>query len=390
MQEQHEVDRLRALRSLNLLDTPHEERFDRVVRLAQRLFDVPTAAVTLIDADRQWAKAQVGLPRQLPRDDSFCTHTIETPDPLVVQDTWDDDRFRDNPLVVDGPKVRFYAGQPLTVRGQRLGALCILDDKPREVTEADLDLLRDLASWVEKEFALDQELLRAGEVQRRLLPRSAPDLPGYQVAGRCTPAHDVGGDFYDWYHVGDRVQLVLADVMGKGVGAAIIAAGVRAVIRGAAHFNELEEAVNRAAMSIECDLGETSTFVTLFCAQLSPTTGEVRFVDAGHGLALVLDGRGGHRRLLTGDLPLGVLPGQTWTAGTTTLAPGETLVMVSDGLLDVFPDTRSALRRLISLDAASADADDLVGRIAALSLGGALTDDVTTVVVRRDTPEGGR
>src|SRR3712207_6701780 len=156
MDERQEQQRLAALRALNLLDTPYEERFDRVVRLAQRLFDVPTAAVTLIDEDRQWAKAHVGLAREMPREDSFCTYTIETPEALVVQDTLVDDRFRENPLVVNDPKVRFYAGQPLVAGGQRLGALCILDDKPREVSEADLDLLRDLAAWVEKELRSEE------------------------------------------------------------------------------------------------------------------------------------------------------------------------------------------------------------------------------------------
>ncbi len=108
-----ESARLEALNALGVLDTPPEDRFDRVVRLAQRLFDVPTVAVNLVDEDRQWAKAAIGLPTQLPRQQSFCDHTIRRPDTMVVTDARQDERFRDNPLVTGDPHIRFYAGHPL-------------------------------------------------------------------------------------------------------------------------------------------------------------------------------------------------------------------------------------------------------------------------------------
>lgn len=187
-----ETARLQALRDLQLLDTASEDRFDRVVRLAQRLFDVPMVAVTLIDEDRQWHKSNVGLGdfRAIPREDAFCNETIRNEGPFVVPDTTRDDRYHSNPFVVEDPSIRFYAGQPLAAPGgQRVGALCILDDKPRDISESELDLLRDLANWVEKEMAIDEELVRASEVQRSLLPRRTPVVPGYEVAGICVPAH---------------------------------------------------------------------------------------------------------------------------------------------------------------------------------------------------------
>jgi hypothetical protein len=373
------------LRGLAVLDTPSEERFDRVVRLAQRLFDVPMVAVNLIDEDRQWTKAGVGVEGEVPRTSSFCTHTIEQPGAMVVEDALVDKRFRSHPAVVGGDKVRFYAGHPLTAPGgQRVGALCIVDDKPRTLSDLEVRLLEDLAGWVEKELALSQDLLQAGEVQRRLLPRRAPDVPGYDVAGRCVMAREVGGDFFDWYFVGDQLQFALADVMGKGIAAAIIAASVRSVLRGASRFNELEEAVTRSAYSLDADLSETSTFVTAFCARLDPRNGVLQYVDAGHGLSAILgvDGKS-YRQLVSDGLPLGALPDDSWTAKVTMLIPGETLVSVSDGVLDFFDSPVQARDAIIEANRESATAEELIDRISRLGDGVAAEDDLTAIVVRR-------
>lgn len=381
-----ELGRLNALHQLEVLDTPREARFDRVIRLAQRLFDVPMAAISLVDDRRQWHKANVGLPdRESPRADAFCDRTIRNEGrPFVVPDATEDDEFRTNPQVVGGPSIRFYAGQPLAAPGgQLVGSLCILDDKPREISPLELSLLRDLADWVEKELSTDQELLHAGEVQQRLLPRSEPDLPGYEVVGRCQPARQVGGDFYDWFPVGDEFQFLVADVMGKGVAAAIIGASVRAVLRGASRFNELSEAVNRAAVTLETDLSETGTFATLFCARLSPTTGELAYVDAGHGLSFVLGPTNQVRRLISDGLPLGANFGAPLSLHRTTLAPGETLLSVSDGYLDFFPDPRSALAAVQELHVRTTSAHELVDEINALVRESTHHDDVTLVAVRR-------
>jgi diguanylate cyclase (GGDEF)-like protein len=146
--------RLAALHALDILDTPAEERFDRITRLARRIFDVPVALVSLVDADRQWFKSGDGLGcTQTPRGTSFCGHTILAPELLVVPDTLDDERFRDNPMVVEGPRIRFYAGCPLTVPGGlNLGALCLMDHRPRVLGEADRENLRDLARLVVREL----------------------------------------------------------------------------------------------------------------------------------------------------------------------------------------------------------------------------------------------
>lgn len=146
--------RLRALHDLDILDTPREERFDRITRLACRLFDVPIALVSLVDADRQWFKSCVGLDVPgTPRDISFCAHAIVDREPFVIEDTMLDARFAGNPLVVGEPGIRFYPGCPLMVSGGYLvGTLCVIDTAPRTFTSDDVAALRDLAGLVEHEL----------------------------------------------------------------------------------------------------------------------------------------------------------------------------------------------------------------------------------------------
>ncbi len=157
-----EAQRLAALHSLHILDTPPEERFDRITRLAQRLFDVPIALISLVDASRLWFKSRAGLDlEQTPRERSFCEHAILGRGPFVVQDARTDPRFSDNPLVTGEPAIRFYAGWPLADHGgHQLGALCLIDRRPRQLSEADLQVLRDLASLAERELT-NRELLEA-------------------------------------------------------------------------------------------------------------------------------------------------------------------------------------------------------------------------------------
>ncbi|MFN0316640.1 MAG: sensor domain-containing diguanylate cyclase [Burkholderiales bacterium] len=153
-----EATRIETLRALKILDTSPEERFDRLTRLAKRLFGVPMALVSLVDADRQWFKSSDGLEAsETPRDISLCGHAILGEGIFLIPDARLDERFHDNPLVTNDPNVRFYAGCPLTVaNGSKLGTLCIMDSAPRKFTEDDAALLRDLARMAEQELAAVQ------------------------------------------------------------------------------------------------------------------------------------------------------------------------------------------------------------------------------------------
>ena len=149
-----EEKRLNALHELNILDTPAEDRFDRITRLATRILDVPIALITLINGNRQWIKGCCGLDAtETPRAVSFCAHAINSDETLVVPNALEDPRFLDNPLVVGEPFIRFYAGHPITSPdGYKIGTLCVIDRKPRSFGPAELTSLRDLASWVENEL----------------------------------------------------------------------------------------------------------------------------------------------------------------------------------------------------------------------------------------------
>lgn len=149
-----EKRRLAALTRLGLLDTPPEERFERITRIARQHYQVKTALFTVVDRDRQWFKSRQGLGvTETPRSVAFCDHTIRQDQIFVVENAALDPRFRNNPLVVGSPHIRFYAGMPVREPGGfKIGSLCIIDDKPRSFSEKDLDILRTLTTMVEEEL----------------------------------------------------------------------------------------------------------------------------------------------------------------------------------------------------------------------------------------------
>lgn len=173
-----EEERLEALNQLELINGKSEERFDRITRVLAALFNVPVAMVNLIAQDTQVSKSCFGVEPglEMDRSVSFCGHTILSDKPLIISNALEDERFRDNPNVADGLKIRAYAGVPLhAYNGTKPGALCLIDIKPREFTEDEINLLIDLSSWAEIELnahqlreALDEVNKSREEVQNQL------------------------------------------------------------------------------------------------------------------------------------------------------------------------------------------------------------------------------
>lgn len=178
---ENEDERLEALYSLRILDTPPDARFERICLLARSLLDTPIAAISLVDADRVWFKAIHGLVAdQVPRALSFCRDSVFSDDLIVVPDTHADERYATNPFVVGEPFIRFYAGAPLALApGLRVGAACIIDREPHEPTGNELYLLRQLA-------ALTVDELRLHAIERRTRSeQDSTETTGAQVrAGR--------------------------------------------------------------------------------------------------------------------------------------------------------------------------------------------------------------
>lgn len=155
-----EALRLDALEKQQITDTPRDEAFDRVVRLACAALEAPIGAITFIESERQWIKAEQGLGvRETPREQSFCTHALLGDDMLVVEDAARDPRFCTNPHVTAENGIRFYAGAPLTTReGFKLGTLCVVDHIPRKINQRDRSLLRDMAAIVVSEMELRRRI----------------------------------------------------------------------------------------------------------------------------------------------------------------------------------------------------------------------------------------
>ncbi len=155
----NEVQRLSTLNQLDLINGKSEERFDRITRVVAVLFGVPVAMVNLIADDIQVSKSCFGIESglEMDRSVSFCGHTILSDEPLIIRDTLEDERFRDNPNVTGGLKIRAYLGVPLrAIDGTHPGALCLIDVKPREFTDEEVTLLKDLSSWAEIELNSSQ------------------------------------------------------------------------------------------------------------------------------------------------------------------------------------------------------------------------------------------
>ncbi|HEY9767445.1 MAG TPA: GAF domain-containing protein [Coleofasciculaceae cyanobacterium] len=152
----NESARLEALRQYRILDTPFEQAYDDITALAAFICDVPIALISLVDADRQWFKSSVGINVDgTSRDVSFCAHAILNESIMIVNDTLQDERFENNPLVICSPNIRFYAGMPLrTPEGHALGTLCVIDHKPRELSEYQTKALEALARQVVMQLEL--------------------------------------------------------------------------------------------------------------------------------------------------------------------------------------------------------------------------------------------
>lgn len=155
-----ETARLVSLHSLRLLDSYPEERFDRITRMAKRIFDVEICLISLVDTERQWFKSKQGLDVcETSRKVSFCGHAIFDDSVLIVPDTLLDARFVDNPLVTSAPFIRFYAGSPIRSNdGHRIGTLCLIDPVPHSLSSDEQETLRDLAAMVESEIAVSSKI----------------------------------------------------------------------------------------------------------------------------------------------------------------------------------------------------------------------------------------
>jgi serine phosphatase RsbU (regulator of sigma subunit) len=278
---------------------------------------------------------------------------------------------------------------------RRNGELCTLRRLDEEGVPAGyIAMIRDITERKKAEAALREsearscrlqtEISCAAEVQKTLLPRYSLLPPGFEIAARCLPAREVGGDFYDWEEFSPGlVSLTLGDVMGNGIAAAMLMATVRATIRAVAQSNQPGEALQLAQRALQYDLEDSDSFVTLFHARLEVATRRLTFVDCGHGYVFLRRRGGAVQTLHPRGLPLGVRPVEDYQEGNLIFDPGDLLVLYSEGLIDAQPELELDHGVLAGQLPRAASAHEMAERLLALPmLAGPPPDDLTVLVVR--------
>ena len=228
------------------------------------------------------------------------------------------------------------------------------------------------------------QMRRAVELQAGMLPQSPLKGDGFELAAHFVASKEISGDFYDWYIQDSKeVVLTLGDVMGKGLPAALMMATARAALRGSSGMAALDEGVTRAGDVMAAALAVNHAYVTVFHSVYEPRSGELRYVDAGHGHARLVRGMTGQELLPIRSAPIGIFPDTQFAVGKVTLNPGDTLVVFSDGLLDLRPDLATKEIQLPYEARQATSASEMVDILARGSKSRDLFDDVTVLALRR-------
>jgi serine phosphatase RsbU (regulator of sigma subunit) len=225
---------------------------------------------------------------------------------------------------------------------------------------------------------------RAAELQAGMLPKSPLQEPTFEVAAHLTAAREISGDFYDWYRSSSgRMVVTLGDVMGKGLQASLMMATARAALRGVAGVEPLEAGIKQAASVMSAALEVNHAYVTLFHCTFDTLSGQLEYVDAGHGHARVLRGVTSQELLGERSAPVGIFPDTKFLTGKTTLEHGDSLVVFSDGLLDLRPDLGTKDVQLPYEARRATTAQEMVDVLAQGAREKTLSDDVTVVALKR-------
>jgi hypothetical protein len=359
-----------------------ETRMGRVAQLVRHLFKVDHVLIRLVGADGNWIRMESGTPVPQKKDgNTLCDFTIVRDDILEVTDVDSDPRIQSKDLLNDTPELKSYVAHSLqNDTGEHVGVLCAWNAKPRKFTIEELALFEDVVYWVQREIMTAREYQRAVQIQRGLLPNQSIEIHGFDIKGYFRPANLISGDFYDWYECTNGMEFSLADVMGKGVGSAILAATVRAVLRAGSRDHSPGEAIGIAAEILEGDFIRSNSFVTLIHGRLNASSGVITYADAGHGLSLLIKKDGTLLQLTSENLPLGTGLSNQWEDKNISLESGDTFLTASDGILEISDYAMDQMGHIVN---SSASAQEVVDQIAKLLAGRSIPDDVTVLVLRR-------
>lgn len=328
-------------------------RIDEVLeRLLDSLADVipyDAAAIFLLEPGRKDFQVAIARGFVRPRElklkstQGLAGLALERDETIMVTDVERAERY-----VEARPTTRSSVAMPITVGGERIGAMVLESDSPATYHTEQRELLGSIAAQAGVAIenarlhatevharALHQELKTARAIQRGLLPRRVPQPPGWEILGANFPSQEMSGDFYDVIRLEGRLGLVVGDVMGKGAPAAMLAATLHAGLReGLRRESALEDAVAGANRMLCGARFGRARFASLFVGILDPTTSRLDYVNAGHDPPFARLGDGSMQSLETGGLVLGVRAGATYEVGSIELGPGSLLLLYTDGITE--------------------------------------------------------
>lgn len=406
-----DAERLEALRSLDLLDTAPEERFDRITRIMSLAMNVPMAYISLVDSDRQWFKSSCGLnSSQTPRNISFCGHAILSDQLMVIPDAATDERFSDNPLVTGDPYIRFYAGYPLAgPGGQKVGTLCIADRRPRTLEPAQIEVLKEMARLVERELGLTEvvhlqrdliasqqtlmyELSQAANYVHSLLP--APLDGEIRTRWIFHPSSQLGGDCfgYDWIDP-DHFAIYLLDVSGHGVGAALLSISVANALRGRSlpetDFRDPGRVLHRLNDAYPMER-QGEKYFTIWYGVYDRRNRTLTYSSGGHPPALLLSGPTPDQvrplELGVGNFAVGMIPGVVFESEVVALDRINKLYVFSDGVYEIRKPGGAMMRReelvaYLARNPGPSGPDEVLRHVQAIGRSDALADDFSLIEI---------
>jgi len=410
--DRDEMDRLRKLVEASKLinsSIDPDRLFESILTVARQELHVERGTLYFVDEQKKeiWTKiaGELSSEIRLPIGKGLAGTVAETGQPVILHDAYDDPRFDRTSDQRTGYRTRSMLCVPIKNRGERVvGVLQLLNKTNGAFGARDLDFLSGISDHMaiamenatlhlellEKQ-RMEQELSLGREIQSRLFPTPPCDLASTELAAFSLPCYEVGGDYYDFIELpnGD-LGLAIGDVSGKGVAAALIMSSLQAALRVAAPLeDDLSQLVRRLNALIYRNT-HARKYVTFFFGRYTPSTGVLRYVNAGHNPAFVLSS-GRLTELEATGRPIGIFPECTYEEGSVDLSPGSTLLLYTDGLNEAADpdDDEFGMDRLRALVVAQGDADyrdiptNMLEAITAFERGAKATDDKTIVVVRR-------
>ncbi len=409
----NEKERLASLRSLGLLDTPPEERFDAITRLAASIFDVPISYISLVDETRQYLKSRIGLDFcESDRSTSFCGHAILENEPLIIPDTREDERFATNPQVTGRPFTRFYVGLPLRgPAGHNIATLCLMDTEPRDFSAVEITRLKQLGVIAERELHLgdvirmQEDLLKTKDAlleSQKQVAQQMDEALAYVTSllpadlktpmktnWQFLPSSTLGGDSFGFHWIDDdHFAIYLLDVCGHGVGSALLSVSAMNVLRTqtlpACDFFDPASVLVALNRTFPME-GNNGMYFTIWYGVLEVSTGRLRYSAAGHPPAVLIRATGEMQTLGAPGLPIGCYEDATFDVNESIFSPGDHLYVFSDGIYEVrMPDdSMGTYEDFIQNLKDAPSVSDIVAKVRAYQADSAFDDDVSVLKIER-------